>query len=204
MTMTLPTKLTVLRIGMIPVFILLFYIPLFGIKNYLLTGLFILAGLTDWFDGYLARRMGTQSEFGAFLDPVADKLMVSVVLVLLVSVHPGWLLALPATIIIGRELTISALREWMANVGERTKVAVSIIGKFKTTAQMIAIGFLLFEKPIGDLPTLEIGYILLYLAAFLTLWSMFLYLQAAWPSLNDVKTGEVEVADEEEEDKTTA
>ena len=200
MTMTLPTKLTLLRIGMIPVFILLFYIPLFGIKNYLLTGLFILAGLTDWFDGYLARRMGMQSEFGAFLDPVADKLMVSVVLVLLVSVHPGWLLALPATIIIGRELTISAVREWMANVGERTKVAVSIIGKFKTTAQMIAIGFLLFEKPIGDFPTLQIGYVLLYLSALLTLWSMFLYLQAAWPSLNDAQTGEKA----EEEDKTTA
>ena len=200
MTMTLPTKLTLLRIGMIPVFILLFYIPLFGIKNYLLTGLFILAGLTDWFDGYLARRMGMQSEFGAFLDPVADKLMVSVVLVLLVSVHPGWLLALPATIIIGRELTISAVREWMANVGERTKVAVSIIGKFKTTAQMIAIGFLLFEKPIGDFPTLQIGYVLLYLSALLTLWSMLLYLQAAWPSLNDAQTGEKA----EEEDKTTA
>jgi len=198
--MTLPTKLTLLRIGMIPVFILLFYIPLFGIKNYLLTGLFILAGLTDWFDGYLARRMGMQSEFGAFLDPVADKLMVSMILVLLVSAHPGWLLALPATIIIGRELTISAVREWMANVGERTKVAVSIIGKFKTTAQMIAIGFLLFEKPIGNLPTLEIGYVLLYLSALLTLWSMFLYLQAAWPSLNDAEVGEKT----EEEDKTTA
>jgi len=200
MTMTLPTKLTLLRIMMIPVFILLFYIPLFGLKNYLLTGLFILAGLTDWFDGYLARRMGMQSDFGAFLDPVADKLMVSMVLVLLVSVHPGWLLALPATIIIGRELTISAVREWMANVGERTKVAVSIIGKFKTTAQMIAIGFLLFEKPIGDFPTLQIGYVLLYLSALLTLWSMFLYLQAAWPSLNDAQSGE----EAEEEDKTTA
>jgi CDP-diacylglycerol--glycerol-3-phosphate 3-phosphatidyltransferase len=200
MTMTLPTKLTLLRIGMIPVFILLFYIPLFGIKNYLLTGLFILAGLTDWFDGYLARRMGMQSEFGAFLDPVADKLMVSMILVLLVSAHPGWLLALPATIIIGRELTISAVREWMANVGERTKVAVSIIGKFKTTAQMIAIGFLLFEKPIGDFPTLQIGYVLLYLSALLTLWSMLLYLQAAWPSLNDAQAGEKA----EEEDKTTA
>jgi CDP-diacylglycerol--glycerol-3-phosphate 3-phosphatidyltransferase len=200
MAMTLPTKLTLLRIGMIPVFILLFYIPLFGIKNYLLTGLFILAGLTDWFDGYLARRMGMQSEFGAFLDPVADKLMVSVVLVLLVSAHPGWLLALPATIIIGRELTISAVREWMANVGERTKVAVSVIGKFKTTAQMIAIGFLLFEKPIGDFPTLQIGYVLLYLSALLTLWSMMLYLQAAWPSLNEAKAAEKA----EEEDKTTA
>jgi CDP-diacylglycerol--glycerol-3-phosphate 3-phosphatidyltransferase len=198
--MNLPTKLTLLRIVMIPVFILLFYIPLFGLNNYLLTGLFILAGLTDWFDGYLARRLELQSEFGAFLDPVADKLMVSMILVLLVSAHPGWLLALPATIIIGRELTISAVREWMANVGERTKVAVSIIGKFKTTAQMIAIGFLLFEEPIGDFPTLHIGYGLLYLAALLTLWSMFLYLQAAWPSLNDAQVGK----EAKEEDKTTA
>ena len=196
MTMTLPTKLTLLRIVMIPVFILLFYIPVFGINNYLLTILFCLAAITDWFDGFLARRLQMQSEFGAFLDPVADKIMVSVVLVLLVSAHPGWLLAVPATIIIGRELTISAVREWMANVGDRTKVAVSIIGKFKTAAQMLAIGFLLFEEPIGDFPTLQIGYVLLYLAALMTLWSMFLYLQAAWPSLNEAKT--------EEEDKTTA
>ncbi|NNF95450.1 MAG: CDP-diacylglycerol--glycerol-3-phosphate 3-phosphatidyltransferase [Halobacteria archaeon] len=195
--MTLPNKLTLIRIVMIPVFILLFYIPLFGINNYLLTGLFIFAGLTDWFDGYLARRLKMQSEFGAFLDPVADKLIVSVVLVLLVSAHPGWLLAIPATVIIGRELTISALREWMANVGERTKVAVSIIGKFKTTAQMVAIGFLLFEDPIGSFPTLQIGYVLLYLAAILTLWSMYLYLQTAWPTLNSTKQ-------REEEDKTTA
>ncbi len=197
MTLTLPNKLTLIRIVMIPVFILLFYIPLFGINNYLLTGLFILAGLTDWFDGYLARRLKMQSEFGAFLDPVADKLMVSIILVLLVSAHPGWLLAIPATVIIGRELTISALREWMANVGDRTKVAVSIIGKFKTTAQMVAIGFLLFEDSIGDFPTLQVGYVLLYLAAVLTLWSMYLYLQAAWPSLNSIK-------EPEEEDKTTA
>jgi len=197
MTMTLPTKLTFIRILMIPVFVVLFYIPMFGINNYLLTGLFILAGLTDWFDGYLARRLEMQSEFGAFLDPVADKLMVSVVLVLLVSAHPGWILAIPATVIIGRELTISALREWMANVGERTKVAVSIIGKFKTTAQMVAIGFLLFENPIGDFPTLQIGYVLLYMAAILTLWSMYLYLRAAWPSLNSTM-------EQEEEDKTTA
>jgi CDP-diacylglycerol--glycerol-3-phosphate 3-phosphatidyltransferase len=196
MTMTLPTKLTLLRIMMIPVFILLFYIPLFGINNYLLTILFFLTAITDWFDGFLARRLQMQSDFGAFLDPVADKIMVSVVLVLLVSAHPGWLLAVPAIIIIGRELTISAVREWMANVGDRTKVAVSIIGKFKTAAQMLAIGFLLFEEPIGEFPTLQIGYVLLYVAALLTLWSMFLYLQAAWPSLNEAKT--------EEEDKTTA
>ena len=200
MIMTLPNKLTLLRIVVIPVFVVLFYIPLFGINNYLLTGLFILAGLTDWFDGYLARRLKMQSEFGAFLDPVADKLMVSMVLVLLVSAHPGWLLAIPATIIIGRELTISAVREWMANVGERTKVAVSIIGKFKTTAQMVAFGFLLFEEPIGVLPTLQIGYVLLYLAAILTLWSMYLYLQAAWPSLNATKAKQPEEEDKQQLD----
>ncbi len=185
---------------MIPVFIVLFYIPFFGINNYLLTGLFILAGLTDWFDGYLARRLKMQSEFGAFLDPVADKLMVSMVLVLLVSVHPGWLLAIPATVIIGRELTISAVREWMANVGDRTKVAVSIIGKFKTTAQMVAIGFLLLEDPIGGFPVLQTGYVLLYLAAILTLWSMYLYLQAAWPSLNATTANQPEEEDKQQLD----
>ena len=200
MTLNLPNKLTLVRILMIPVFIVLFYIPFFGINNYLLTGLFILAGLTDWFDGYLARRLKMQSEFGAFLDPVADKLMVSMVLVLLVSVHPGWLLAIPATVIIGRELTISAVREWMANVGDRTKVAVSIIGKFKTTAQMVAIGFLLLEDPIGGFPILQTGYVLLYLAAILTLWSMYLYLQAAWPSLNATTANQPEEEDKQQLD----
>lgn len=186
MTLNLPNKLTVLRILMLPGFAVLFYIPLFGINNYLLTALFVLAAITDWFDGYLARRLKLQSRFGAFLDPVADKLMVSVVLVLLVSVHPGWLLALPVAIIIGREITISALREWMAEVGDQTKVAVSIIGKIKTFAQMTAVTFLLFKEPLGSFPTLQVGYVLLYLSAGLTLWSAWFYLRAAWPSLNDV------------------
>lgn len=186
MTLNLPNKLTVLRILMLPGFVVLFYVPLFGINNYLLTGLFVLAAITDWFDGYLARRLELQSRFGAFLDPVADKLMVSVVLVLLVSVHPGWLLAIPVAVIIGREITISALREWMAEIGDQTKVAVSIIGKIKTFAQMAAIAFLLFEEPLGSFPTLQVGYVLLYLAAGLTLWSAWFYLRAAWPSLNEV------------------
>ncbi len=185
MKLNLPNKMTLTRILLIPVFVIAFYLPLFGLNNYIVTAIFILAGVTDWFDGYLARRLNQQSAFGEFLDPVADKLMVSVALVLLVGAHPGWLLALPAAVIIGREITISALREWMANVGDRTKVAVSIIGKFKTAVQMLAIGFLLFEKSLGDFPTLQIGYVLLYIAASLTLWSMYLYLKAAWPTLNN-------------------
>ncbi len=183
MHLTLPNKLTLLRIGLIPVFALAFYFPLFGLNNYITTGLFFIAGVTDWFDGYLARRLKQQSEFGAFLDPVADKLMVGTALVLLVSAHPGPLLAIPAAVIIGREIAISALREWMANIGDTTKVAVSMIGKIKTTAQMLAIGFILFENSIGDFPTMLIGYLLLYMAAGLTLWSMVIYIQAAWPSL---------------------
>jgi len=183
MHLTLPNKLTLLRIGLIPVFVLAFYIPLFGLNNYITTGLFFIAGVTDWFDGYLARRLKQQSEFGAFLDPVADKLMVGTALVLLVSAHPGSLLAIPAAVIVGREIAISALREWMANIGDTTKVAVSMIGKIKTTAQMLAIGFMLFENSIGDFPTMLIGYLLLYMAAGLTLWSMVIYIQAAWPSL---------------------
>ena len=183
MHLTLPNKLTLLRIGLIPVFVLAFYLPLFGLNNYITTGLFFIAGVTDWFDGYLARRLKQQSEFGAFLDPVADKLMVGTALVLLVSAHPGPLLAIPAAVIIGREIAISALREWMANIGDTTKVAVSMIGKIKTTAQMLAIGFMLFENSIGDFPTMLIGYLLLYMAAGLTLWSMVIYVQAAWPSL---------------------
>ena len=183
MELNLPNKLTLLRIAFIPVFIMVFYIPLFGINHYLTTGLFFIAGVSDWFDGYLARKLDMQSAFGAFLDPVADKLMVGTALVLLVSAHPGPLLAIPAVIIIGREIAISALREWMANIGDTTKVAVSMIGKIKTSAQMLAIGFLLYYQPIGDFPVALIGYLLLYTSAILTLWSMIIYLQAAWPSL---------------------
>ncbi len=184
MALNLPNKLTFLRIALIPLFVILFYVPLFGWTNVVLTVLFFLISITDWFDGYLARRLRLQSDLGAFLDPVADKLVVTIVLVLLVSKHPGWLLALPTVIIVGREIAISALREWMAHVGDEAKVAVSIIGKFKTATQMLAIGFLLYAQPLGDFPTLEIGFILIYVAAFLTLWSMVVYLRAAWPTLN--------------------
>ncbi len=190
MALNLPNKLTFLRIALIPLFVILFYVPLFGWTNVVLTALFFLISITDWFDGYLARRLRLQSDLGAFLDPVADKLVVTIVLVLLVSKHPGWLLALPTVIIVGREIAISALREWMAHVGDAAKVAVSIIGKFKTATQMLAIGFLLYEQPLGDFPTLEIGFTLIYVAAFLTLWSMVVYLRAAWPSLNGGSGGQ--------------
>jgi len=183
MTWTLPNILTMLRLLAAPAVAVMFLYFTRPYADWFALLLFVSAAITDWFDGYLARKWDQQSHFGAFLDPVADKLLVGVALVLLVSKHPGFLMAIPAAVIIGREITISALREWMANVGEQTKVAVSIIGKFKTAAQMLAIGFLLFEEPIGRFPTMLTGYLLLYTSAGLTLWSMLLYLRTAWPSL---------------------
>ena len=146
--------------------------------------IFGIAALTDLLDGYLARRLNQLSAFGAFLDPVADKLMVAVALVLLVQDNPSPLFAVPAAIIIGREIAISALREWMSEIGARTKVAVSIIGKLKTTIQMIAILLLLFKMPLAGFPTHDVGLVLLYIAAALTLWSMVVYMRAAWPLLS--------------------
>ena len=183
MKLNLPNKLTLARIGVLPVFVLAYYLPLFGLNNLVLTILYFFAGITDWFDGYLARKMKLQSEFGAFLDPVADKLLVAVALVLIVSEQNHMLITLSSVIIIGREITISALREWMANIGKKTHVAVSIIGKIKTTLQMVAIGFLLYEDPIGDFDVLKTGIVLLAVAAGLTIWSMLIYLRAAWPDL---------------------
>ncbi len=180
---TIPNILTVMRIGLIPVFIVAFYLPEFSWKHILTTSIFFFAGISDWFDGYLARKLNQQSEFGAFLDPVADKLMVSTALVLLLVQYPGFWIAISAIIIIGREIAVSALREWMAEAGAQTKVSVSILGKIKTTAQMFAIGMLIFHQPLWGIPITELGYILLFFAAFLTLWSMYLYLKAAWPSL---------------------
>jgi len=188
MTYNLPNLLTFLRIALIPVFVVVFYLPL-SWSHIGAAALFALAGATDWLDGYLARRLGQTSAFGAFLDPVADKLMVGVTLVLLVDVNPtpfsGVLLALPAAVIIGREIVIAALREWMAELGERTQVAVSVIGKIKTSAQMLALLLLLYRESIGDFPTAEAGFVLLYVAAVLTLWSMVIYLRAAWPTITN-------------------
>jgi CDP-diacylglycerol--glycerol-3-phosphate 3-phosphatidyltransferase/cardiolipin synthase len=178
-----PNLLTLLRIVLIPVFVVVFYAqgpwarPTAAV-------IFTLAALTDWLDGHLARRWEQTSALGAFLDPVADKLMVAVALVFLVQVDPRPLLALAAAVIIGREITVSALREWMAEVGARSRVAVSWTGKVKTAAQMIAIIFLILRGPVFGVVIYDFALILLYVAAALTLWSMFLYLRAAWPILS--------------------
>ena len=182
MIWTIPNILTLLRIILIPVLVLVFYSPLEW-SYQVSAAIFGLAALTDWLDGYLARRLQQLSVFGAFLDPVADKLMVTVALVLLVQDNPSPLFAIPAALIVGREIAISALREWMSEIGERTKVAVSIIGKVKTTIQMVAILLLLYKLPLGPFPSHDVGVVLLYVAAILTLWSMLVYLRAAWPIL---------------------
>lgn len=183
MSLSLPNQLTVGRIFFIPIFLVVFYVPILDINHYILTLIFFLASVTDWLDGYLARKMNLQSAFGAFLDPVADKLMITAVLVCLVSKYPGFGVTISAVVIVGREITISALREWMAGVGDSAKVKVSYIGKVKTGVQMLAIGFMLFEVPLWGMQTLAVGKILLYIAAGLTFWSMLGYLRAAWPSL---------------------
>ncbi len=180
--MNIPNTLTLLRILSIPVLAVVFYLP-YEWSNVAATVIFTLAGFTDLLDGYLARRLGQTSVFGAFLDPVADKLMVSCALVLLVQANPQPLLALAAAIIIGREIAVSALREFMAELGQRSRVAVVMAGKIKTVIQMIAIGMLLFKDPFLGLPIYTIGHSLLMLAALLTLWSMLVYLRSAWPSI---------------------
>jgi CDP-diacylglycerol--glycerol-3-phosphate 3-phosphatidyltransferase len=184
-----PNILTVLRLVLIPLFIVAYHLPYKG-ANILAAVLFIIAALTDWLDGYLARRLGQYSHFGAFLDPVADKLMVAAALVMLVAdpevynaVYDGRLFAIVVVVIVGREITVSALREWMAEYGKRSRVAVSFVGKIKTTAQMLAIPFLLWRKDLFGLPVLHIGEVLLYVAGVLTLWSMLIYLRIAWADL---------------------
>ena len=179
----IPNILTLLRIALIPVFVVIFYLPTPWARP-VCAIVFTIAALTDLLDGYLARRWGQTSPLGAFLDPVADKLMVAIALVLLVQAEPRAVLALPAAVIIGREITVSALREWMAEIGARAAVAGSMAGKLKTTAQMSAIVLLLIGEPMLGIPVEALGLALLYIAALLTLWSMFLYLRAAWPSLS--------------------
>lgn len=179
---TIPNLMTVLRIAAIPILVTIFYLPVPHARE-ICAALFGLAALTDWLDGYLARRWQQTSLFGAFLDPVADKLMVVVALILLLQDHPSVPMALSVMVIVGRELTVSALREWMAEIGLRASVAVSMVGKFKTTFQMIAVFLLLYQDSIGPIPVWEIGLILLYIAVILTLVSMIIYLNAAWPAL---------------------
>ena len=175
----IPNMLSMVRIALIPVFIYVYYLP-FDWSHIAATVLFTFAGITDWFDGYLARKLGQQSLLGAILDPLADKLMVVVVLILLVADNPqnNWLL-FSTVIIITREIFIATLREWMAGQGEGSKVAVSFAGKIKTTVQMSALGFLIFKHDIMGLPVYLIGIILLVLAAFLTIISMINYIYAA-------------------------
>ena len=178
----IPILLTWLRIAIIPALMAVYYLP-FPWAHALGSALFALGAITDWLDGYLARRWSQVSAFGAFLDPVADKLMVAVALILIVEHHPYAFVTIPAAVIIGREITISALREWMAGVGERTRVKVSSVGKFKTSVQMMALVLLLYCQPILGIAIWKLGLAMLYLAVLLTLWSMLVYLRAAWPTL---------------------
>ncbi|QJD58258.1 CDP-diacylglycerol--glycerol-3-phosphate 3-phosphatidyltransferase [Pseudomonas sp. gcc21] len=180
--MNIPNVLTLMRVGLIPIFILLYYLP-YPWSYLAASVVFTLASITDWLDGYLARKLEQSTPFGAFLDPVADKLMVAVALVLLVQSHANFWVTAPAMVIIGREIVISALREWMAELGARAQVAVSRLGKYKTAAQMVALVVLLANTP--DITNWVIlGYVLLMISAVLTLWSMYVYLRAAWPYMS--------------------
>ncbi|RKZ94707.1 MAG: CDP-diacylglycerol--glycerol-3-phosphate 3-phosphatidyltransferase [Gammaproteobacteria bacterium] len=180
--LNLPNILSLLRIALIPVLVGIFLLPNTSAPLWA-TIVFVVAAVTDWLDGYIARKWDQTSPFGAFIDPVADKLIVAVALVLILYKTPAWYILIPVIIIIGREITVSALREWMAELGQRNAVKVSYVGKLKTTFQMISIGCLIFSKPLLGLPIFEIGIALLYVAAGLTLSSMFSYLKAAWPML---------------------
>jgi CDP-diacylglycerol--glycerol-3-phosphate 3-phosphatidyltransferase len=183
MPWNLPNTLTWLRIAAIPLIVLLFYMP-YPWADPAAGLLFAAAGVTDSLDGYFARRFGQTSRLGEFLDPVADKLIVAVALVLLVSRDSSRIVVLTAAVIIGREITISALREWMAEIGARRKVAVSLLGKYKTVLQITGLSMMLFRWPLfGALPTYRIGLVLTVIAAVATLVSMVAYLRAAWPDL---------------------
>ena len=180
---SLPNLLTLMRIVLIPVFIGVYYLPFEG-AHVAAAIIFALASVTDWLDGFLARRLKQMSPFGAFLDPVADKLLIASTLLVLVSAKDINYIVLPAIVIVGREIVISALREWMAEVGSRTSVAVSYVGKIKTAMQMIALILLIAFPPETTFLGI-IGFILLYVAAILTIWSMVVYLTIAWPQLTE-------------------
>lgn len=180
MKLTLPTILTLFRIILIPVFVIVFYLPM-PWAHAAAAFIYAIASLTDWFDGYLARVLNQESAFGAFLDPVADKLMVVVAIILLVEANPSPWMAIPSLIIISREITVSALREWMAELGSRTTVKVSFVGKAKTTAQMFSLFLMIYHQELLGIPMFETGLAFYYLSAILTLYSMLIYLKAAWP-----------------------
>ena len=180
MKLNLANLLTLFRIAAIPVVVICFYSALPNARP-IAAILFGIAAITDLIDGWVARRYGQTSRFGEFLDPVADKLMVSIVLVMLVQADSGWFEDVIAMIIIGREITISALREWMATIGERANVKVSMAGKIKTTLQMFGIAFMVYKNALFGIPMYTVGFVLLVLAAAMTIWSMGVYLKAAWP-----------------------
>lgn len=180
MKLTLPTIITLFRIVLIPVFVIVFYLP----TTWAYTAaamVFTLASITDWIDGYLARMLNQESAFGAFLDPVADKLMVVVAIVLLVEANPSPLIGIPSIIIISREITVSALREWMAELGSRATIKVSFVGKAKTTAQLFSLILMIYHETLFGISMYQTGLVFYYVAAFLTLYSMIIYLKAAWP-----------------------
>ena len=179
---TIPNLLTAVRIALIPVIVGLFYMP-YHWSDMASGLLFAIVGITDAFDGYLARKMGQVSPLGAFLDPVADKLIVATALVLIVSRNPVWYVTLTAAVIIGREIAISALREWMAEIGARHKMKVTGVGKFKTIVQIVGLSMMLFREDLFGLPVYQFGLGLTVVAAVLTLWSMVAYLKAAMPDL---------------------
>ena len=175
MKLNFPTYLTLFRLALIPLFVVVFYLPI-TYSPEITTFIFFLASITDWFDGYLARKWNQTTPLGAFLDPVADKVLVAVAFVCVVEYYHTWWITLPICIMIARQIIISALREWMAELGKRTSVAVSIWGKIKTTAQMLALGGMLWRQ--SDLME-TLAFILLYIAAALTIWSMLQYLKAS-------------------------
>jgi CDP-diacylglycerol---glycerol-3-phosphate 3-phosphatidyltransferase len=185
MPINIATILTLIRIALIPVLVLVFFSDMRH-HYHIAAFIFVAAALTDWLDGYLARKYNLESAFGAFLDPVADKLMVSTVLILIVQADPKPWLAAICAVIIGREISISALREWMAEIGQRAKVKVALTGKIKTVAQMVALGMLLYRDDLWGIPIQKIGEVCLVIAAVLTLWSAAQYLLAARVALRDV------------------
>ena len=180
--MGVPTYFTLMRIAAIPLFVLVYLMPFHG-SHTAAAVIFALASVTDWLDGYLARLLSQVSHFGAFLDPVADKLIVAIALVLLLSSSALPYLALPAMVIIGREIVVSALREWMSEIGKRTSVAVNQIGKIKTLVQMVALVILIAHSAHSPLWLTVLGYLAIYAATLLTFWTMYMYLKAAWPEM---------------------
>ncbi len=182
MPLTIPNLLTSFRILAIPLVVLVYYLPV-AWSGQGACLLFVLAAVTDWFDGFLARKLEQTSRFGEFLDPIADKLLVSTSLIVLLQNDPTLYLALFVAIIIGREIAVSALREWMSQIGSSAIVKVTYFAKWKTALQMVGIGFMLYQVPVFGVPVYPVGLILLMAAAGLTLWSMVEYVKAAWPTI---------------------